>query len=360
MPRESYRDVHVDRALSNFSVACWQNTADFVAGKIFPAINVQHASDEFDYFPSGFWNRIHESRRAEEGVANQIGYGVSKKHYSCGENALRVFISDRKRANADSNRNLDLEATELVVRALLLGKEKEFVDRFLTPGVWGRDMSGVASSATSTTNDNFTQWDDASSDPVKLIGDLQVDMLLRGKRKPNTLLMTLDVWNALRNHPDFMGRVKYTGSIDNPARVTERTVGALFDVERIFIMQTVVNMALETVEDMEGKPATDDQFLAANTIWLGYVSPSNGLMSPTAAMQFFHNRYINQGANGGPAIRRYRETPAKKGEYIEGEMSMDQRVCAPDLGILMTNVISTPSAAGGDGGEDGGDEGEGD
>lgn len=338
MPRESYRDVHVDRALSNFSVACWQNTADFVSGKIFPAIGVQHASDEFDYFPSGYWNKIHESRRAEEGVANQIGYRSSKKHYSCGEDALRVFISDRKRANADSNRNLDLEATTLVTTSLLLSKEKEFVDRFLTPGVWGRDLTGAASGT--TTANTFTHWDDASSDPVKLIGDLQVDMLLRGKRKPNTLLMTLDVWNALRNHPDFMERVKYTGTIDDPARVTERTIGALFDVQRIFIMQTVVNMALETVEDMEGNPATDDQFLAANTIWLGYVSPSNGLMSPTAAMQFVHNRYINMGVNGGPAIRRYRSDPAIKGEYIEGEMSMDQRVCAPDLGILMTNVIS--------------------
>lgn len=353
MPRESYRDVHVDRALSNFSVACWQNTDDFVAGKIFPAINVMHASDEFDYYPSGYWNRIHETRRAEEGIANQVGYRVSKKHYSCGEDALRVFISDRKRANADSNRNLDMEATELVTRALLLGKEKDFVDRFLTAGVWGRDMTGTASTNKSPTSNNFIYWDDASSDPVKLIGDLQVDMLLRGKRKPNTLLMTLDVWNALRNHPDFMERVKYTGSIDNPARVTERTVGALFDVQRIFIMQTVVNMALETVEDMEGKPATKDQFLAANTIWLGYVSPSNGLMSPTAAMQFFHNRYIQQGVNGGPAIRRYRETPAKKGEYIEAEMSVDQRVCAPDLGILMTNVISNGSTSSGDGSEAG-------
>lgn len=336
MPRESYRDVHIDRALSNFSVACWQSTDDFVSGKIFPAIPVVHASDEYDYYPYGYFNRVHESRRAEEGVANQIGYRISKKNYSCGENALRVFISDKKRANADSNRNLDLEAVELVTRALLLGKEKEFTERFLTPGVWGRDLVGGT---------NFDQWDDASSDPVRLFGELTADMLLRGKRAPNTMLLTLDVWNALLNHPDILERVKYTGSMDNPAMVTRRTIAALFGVSRIFVMQTVINMAMETVEDMDGNPATDDQFLANNTVWIGYVSPTNGLMSPTAAVQFMWNRYIQSTSNGGPAVRRYRDTPAKKGEYIEAELSMDQRVTAPDLGILMTNVISSSNHA---------------
>lgn len=340
MPRQSYRDVHIDRPLSNFSVACFQDSKDFIASKIFPAMSVRHASDEYDYYPSGYWNRIHESRRTEEGKANQIGYQTSRKNYNCGENALRVFISDRKRANADNPQNLDFEATMLVTNALLLGKEKEFADTFLKTGQWGKDMTGIASGGTTPTSSQFIRWSDSASDPVKLVGDLQVDMLLRGKRRPNTMLMTLDVWNALKNHPDFIDRVKYTGTIQDPARVTERTVAALFDIERIFIMQTVVNNASETVEDQDGNPATLDAFLATKTIWLGYISPSNGLMSPTAAMQFLHDRYIPMGVQGGPAIRRYRETPAIKGEYIEAELSMDQRITAPDLGILLTDVIA--------------------
>lgn len=340
MPRQSYRDVHIDRPLSNFSVAHFQDTADFIASKVFPAISVRHASDEYDYYPSGYWNKIHESRRTEEGKANQIGYQTSRKNYNCGENALRVFISDRKRANADNPQNLDFEATMLVTNALLLGKEKEFADTFLVPGVWGKDLAGVAGGGTAPTGNQFIQWSDTASDPVKLIGDMQVDMLLRGKRKPNTMLMTLDVWNALRNHPDFIDRVKYTGTIENPAQVTERTVAALFGIDRIHVMQTVVNVATESVEDQNGNPATNDVFLATKTIWLGYVSPSNGLMSPTAAMQFIHDRYIPQGVQGGPAIRRYRETPAIKGEYIEAELSMAQVVTAPDLGVLMTDVIA--------------------
>lgn len=336
MPRESYKDVHVDRPLTNFSVAHFQDTSEFVGHKFFPAMSVNHASDEFDFYPSGYFNRIHDSKRAEEGVANSIGYKVTKKNYSCGEDALRTFISDRKRANADSQRRLDMEATELVTRALLLAKEKEFVDSFLTPGVWTTERQGVTGAPTPT---QFIKWSDAASTPIEDMGNLQVEMIRVGKRKPNKLLITLDVWNVLRNHVDIIERIKFGGSNDNPAKINMRAVAALFEVDSIEIMQTVVNVALEGVEDADGFPPTTDVFMASNTVLYAYVNPTVGLMSPTAGLTFLHNRYINQGLTGGPVVRRYLGVEGKKGEYIEAEMSLDKRVVAPDLGALLTDVI---------------------
>ena len=336
MPRESYRDVHVDRPMSNFSVAHFQNTAEFVGHRFFPSMTVNFASDEFDFYPSGFFNRIHDSKRAEEGVANSIGYRVTKKNYSCGENALRTFISDRRRANTDSQRMLDQEAAILVTNALLLDKEQEFVNAFMTPGLWSTDWTG---SATPTGTEQFLKWSDMASDPVRDMNNLQVELIRKGKRKPNKMLMTLDVWNVLRNHPDILERIKYTGSNNDPAKINLRAVAALFEVDEILIMQTVVNIALEGVEDADGLPPTIDEFMAANTVLYAYVTAQGGLMSPTAGLQFFHSRYIQHGLNGGPAIRRYSGVEGKKGEYIEAEMSMDRRAVAPDLGALLTSVI---------------------
>ena len=68
MPRETFRDVHVDRPLTNMSLHYIQNTADFIAHRFFPTVPVNNASDLFDYYPSGYFDRIHESRRAEEGI----------------------------------------------------------------------------------------------------------------------------------------------------------------------------------------------------------------------------------------------------------------------------------------------------
>ena len=337
MPNETFRDVHIDRPLTNFSVALFQDTTDFVSHRFFPRVPVVHASDLYDYYPSGYFNRIHESKRAEEGIANTIGYKVKQKSYQIGDDALRTFISDKKRANADNPMNLDRDGTALVTRALLLAGEQEFADRFLIPGVWTTDLTGV----TGTPGPNqFVQWDDAASTPVEDVGKIRLRMMLAGKRKPNKGLMTLDVYEVLKNHPDVLERIKYTGTMDDPARVQQRAIMALFELEELLIMQTVVNTAIEGIEDADGNPPTTDTFMKEGVFLLGYAPRVATLMSPVAGVTFMQTNYIPMGVDGGPSVRRYRETPAKKGEYIEAEYAKDQRVVAPDLGALMTNVVS--------------------
>ena len=337
MPRETFREVHIDRPLTNLSIAHFQSVTDFVSHRFFPVIPVLHQSDMFTFYPSGYFNKIHESKRAEEGIANSIGYRTTERAYSCGDDALRTFISDRKRANADSQRMLDTEAMILIVNSLLLSKEKWFVDAFMQPGLWSQNIAGVAAAPGAN---QILRWSDSASDPVADMLAIHKEGLRIGKRKYNKAIMTLDVYNVVRNHPDVMERIKYSHSAGNPAIATLNTLAQLFELEEILIMQTVLNTAPDGVEDpTTGLPPTTDIFMAENKILLGYVREGGGLMAPVAGATFVHNRYIPQGIQGGPAIRRYRDTPAKKGEYIEGEMSIDQRVTAPDLGCLITSVI---------------------
>lgn len=333
---ETYRDVHVDRPLTNLSVAHFQNTAEFVAHRFFPVVPVRFASDSFDYYPSGYFNKIHDTKRGEESKANSISYAVTSKNYSCGEDALRTFISDRKRANVDSQRRLDQEAAILVTNALLLKKEKNFVDTFMAENVWTTNFKGKASAPSSG---EFIKWSDAASDPVKDVSMARIEMIRVGKRRPTRGIMTLDVYETLRNHPDILDRIKYTGTSTSPAMASVRALAELFELQEILIMQTVVNMAADKIEDNSGNPTVNDTFLATGKFLLGYVEGGAGLMAPVAGATFVHNRYIGLGMNGGPAIRRYRENPAIKGEYIEGEMSIDQRVIAPDLGCLMLDCV---------------------
>lgn len=338
MPRETFRDVHVDRPLTNMSLHYIQNTADFIAHRFFPTVPVNNASDLYDYYPSGYFDRIHESKRAEEGIANTIGYKVSQRSYSVDEDALRTFISDKKRANADSSRRLDAEATALVTRALLLAKEKRFVETFMTTGLWTTNMVGKASSP-NPANNEFLKWTDANSDPIGDIAKIRMAMLKAGKHLPNKAIMTYDVYEAIRSHPDFMDRIKYTGTSDRPAMTHLKSMAELFELDEILLMKTMLNVAPETVEDSNGNPATTYEFMASKSILLGYVEPSVGLMSPVAGVNFAWNRYIGMGIQNGPVVRRYRENPAKKGEYIEAEMAQQFQMVAPDLGALMTDVI---------------------
>ena len=330
------QSVHYDQVLTNYSVACFNDSSNFIAHRIFPRVNVKHLSDKFDYYPAGYFMRINDERRAEEAVANRVNYNVSRKAYICEDYALRTFISDKKRANVDSQRQLDTEATRLVVESMKTAAEARFVKQFLTTGQWGADWTGAA--ATSISAREFMKFSDEASDPIKLFKELSKDMLLRGLRRPNTAIITRDVWDVLTEHPDIMDRIKFGGTPNAPAKISAAAVAALLELDRIEIMDSVYNAAPDGVVDENGLPPTEYQFLAQNKILLMNLDMRTGTMSANAAVTFVPN-WLGAGTNGAPVIRKYRESEAVRGEWIEGEWAYDQRIVCPDLGILLSDVI---------------------
>jgi hypothetical protein len=333
---QSYRGDHVDTLLSNFSVALWQDTDVFVGTRFFGVQNVAKASDLYDYYPQGVFNRAVKSARAEEGVANTVGYKKQTKAYSCGDDALRIFISDRKRANADNVDDLNMASTEAVVSALLLSKELTFKDNFLTAGKWGKDYTGGVDFPVSGTK----KWSDPTSDPIGDIIKERTDFVKRsGGRLPNKALMTLDVFDVVREHPNVLDRVSGGATTAMPAKVMRQKLAELLEVDELVVMQSIINNANDEVVDVDGNPVADNQFIAEGAFLLAYVDPRGGRMSPTAAATFVHNAYIPMGVKNGPAVRRYEGSPGQKGEYIEAEMSIDQKLVAPDLGSLWLSCI---------------------
>lgn len=333
---QTYRDVHVDALLSNFSVAHWQDTSRFVGTRFFPIVPVNKASDKYKFYPQGYFNRTAPTGRSEDGVANSIGYKSQERSYSCGDDAIRIFISDRKRANVDSQVNLDREATKVTTDTILLGKEQAFVDTFLTPGKWAKDYQGGVALPKSGTK----KWTDDTADPIGDVVAASTDFNLRsGGRRYNKGLITLDVYNILREHPAVLDRVKGGATTDKPAQVMLQGLAELMELDELVIMQSVVNMAVDGLEDSNGNPLVDNQFFAKGKMMLTYTEQTSGLYVPVAAATFVHNDYIPMGADRGPSVRRYRPQDGRKGEFIEAEMSIDQKLVSPDLGELWYDLV---------------------
>jgi len=333
---QSYRDVHVDTLLSNFSVALWQDTSVFVGTRFFGVQNVQKASDKFKFFKQGHFNRSVKTRRAEEGVANSVGYKTGEGSYSCDDDALRIFVSDRKRANADNQEALDQASTRVVMDSLLIAKEQEFVEKFLVPGQWAKDYNvGTDTLPGSGTNN----WSNASAEINEDVIKLREEFILQaGGRAPNKILMSLDVYNIVRLSPSILDLVSGGATTALPAKVMKEKLAQLFEVDEVVVMQSIINVANDEVEDGNGDPVATNQFMASGVFLMVYVDPMGGLMSPTAAATFVHSQYVPLGVDNGPAVRRYEGTPGQKGEYIEAEMSIDQKLVAPDLGMLLYNI----------------------
>lgn len=325
---------HVDRPLTNLSILLAQDTSQFIASKVGTMIPVTKESDLYTVYPQGYWNREYDSTRAEEGVANSVNYKTKNEPYAIGDKALRMFISDRKRANADSQFNLDREGMAMVTNSLLIGEELDFKDKFLTTGKWSLDLTGVAASPT---GNEFLKWSDAAADPVGDYKKFRRDFVKRsGGKMPNEISMTLDVFDTLTEHPSILDRIKTTG-VNMTAMVTRQALAALFEVDRINVIQTVVNQANDAVEDVNGDVAVDNQFLAEGLFLPIYTEPNGGLLSATAIGNFHLPAFT--GANLGPRMRRYRAVEGKDGEYIEGQIRVDRRIVAKDLGQLWSEVL---------------------
>lgn len=328
------RDWHVDRPLTNLSIALVQDTQQFIAPKVGTMIPVTKESDQYTFYPQGYWNRDYDSRRSEEATANSVNYKTTQKNYSIDDKALRIFISDRKRANADSQFNLDREGNMLVTNSLLIGEELDFKDKFLTTGLWSQDLQGVAASPT---GNQFLKFSDAGADPVGDWKTFRRDFVRRsGGKMPNEIQMTLDVFDTLTEHPSIIDRIKTTGA-NQPATISRQQLAALFEVETINVIQTIVNNANDAVEDAEGFPPVDNQFMAEGLFLASYIERTGGLMSATAIGNFFIPAFT--GANLGPRFRRYRAVEGKDGEYIEGQLRVDRRIVSPDLGQLWYDVL---------------------
>ncbi len=340
MPRETYADVHFDRPLTNISAAYFQDMSVFVSGRFFPMLSVQKASDTFDVYPQGYWNRVYESARGEESVANSITHKVASESYSVGDDALRYFISDKKRANIDSQRKLDMEATQIVTQAIALAKESQFADTYLKAGVWATDYAGKDSPAANNTA-QVHKWSDSASSPIEQVKAACKEIYLKSAgRKANKMIITYDVWIELTEHADLIDRVKYMGTNQNPGQVTMQAVAALFELDEILVMSSIANTALAQVEDSTtGLPAVKNEFLKTGTVLLGHVPKSVGLMTPCSGITFTWDAYIKHASMAGPAIRRYRPTDGRKGEYIEAEMSIDQKVVSKDMAAMFVDMV---------------------
>lgn len=336
MPSPVGSDLHVNVPLTNISVAYFQDQKNFVADKVFPIIPVDKQSNLFSKYSKSEWRKTNAQKRAPGTESVGTGYNVTRDSYFADVYAVHKDIADQDRAAADSEWQLDKDATNIVSQDLLLLREIGWSATFFKTGVWHTDLTGIASG---TPNANqFLQWDSASSDPIQQFATLQNQFIEQSGRKANKLVLGADAYNALKNHPDLIDRIKYT----QRGIVTTDLIATLLDVEQVYI--TYASQA--TGPDMDGADATDAD---ATYSWvsdsksalLAYAPPAPSLLTPSAGYTFNWRGYLGGNAQG-VRIKRFRMEHLEV-DRIEGAITYDQKVVCPDMGMFLSGVVA-PSA----------------
>lgn len=324
-----------NRYLTNMSMAFFANSGDYVATSIFPICPVDFSTGYYYIYNKGDLARDHVQRKPKFGKVPPAQMGHTDATYRCEVDQIIVGIDqigaqNYQRANVPPSIDPRRAKNRFVTDQQLLHLDITFANRFFKSGVWENEFTGIASGGTTASGSQFIKFSDANSDPIKFFDARKRQIRLDGRRMPNKLTLGYDTYLALKEHPDLLERVKYTGSTANPAQVNERVLAELFGVDEIKVLYATYNAAEEGQAD-------DMQFICEpDGALLSYTTPSPRIDEPSAGYIFTWDMLGN---GNYMATDVFEGEGGTHSEFMEGLLSTDMRKTCDDLACYLKACV---------------------
>ena len=305
----SINDVFVDPALTNVSVK--YSNDSFIADSVYPILEVAKKSGY--YFVYDKKNlKTYDSNRTGMSEANVIDYELTKTAYGpLNEHSLASFIEDDEIDQSDSPLEPRVDHTEFVTEALAIEREKDLAT----------DLANTALLTQNTTLSGTSQWSDyANSTPFTDIDTGHETIAKNAIKKANTAIMSLEVWNVLKNHPDLLDRIKWSQF----GVLTEDLFAQLIGVTKVLIGEAVYNSA------KEGQTASM-AFIWGKHLILAYITPAPSI------------RTVSFGYHLTLRGKRYMDRwddRVKKGEFVRINDYYKRVIVAVECAYLIKNAVA--------------------
>lgn len=322
MPQPTSSSVHVDRVLTDISIAYVQSEQNFIGTRVFPIVPVDKQTDKYFTYAKNDWLRD-EARFIADGDGPPLsGYTVSSDSYSCDVFGIGKKIGAQAMKNADAPLDLERDAALWSARKLLIKQERKFVTDAFATSVWATDSTPSVT------------WDDQTSDPINDLETGKQTILASTGFMPNTLVLGYKVFKRLRNHADIVERIKYSGSTASPAVVNTNALAQVFGVERVLV--AMANYAT----NKENETAATDFAATSTAALLCYVSPTPSLMAPSAGYTFAWRGV--SGDMGQTIATVNEEIPNTFGSRMIATIGgWDNKIVATDLGYFFSGAVAS-------------------
>lgn len=330
-------DVHVNRPLTNISIAYMQDQNSFVADSVFPNIPVTSQSDQYFTYNREDWNRDDVQERAPAAETAGSDYEIGTEGYFARVKGIHKDIPDQMLANQDSPLNLDQGATEFVTHKQLLHREVSWASRFFNEDAWLLNATGVNANPTARGDLNFRdnanrsllKWSDDGSTPIENLRDGMTQQQQLTGFRPNKLTLSRTVFDILVDHPAIVGRMD-RGQTAGAAMANRDAIAALLELDEVLVMEAIHNEAKKGGVE-------NNQFIAGNNALLTYSPRAPSLMTPSAGYTFSWTGYLGAGDRGIRVKRFYLDSKAST--RVEAEQAFDQKVVAKDMALFFKDII---------------------
>ncbi len=318
MAIQKQSDVHVDAVLSNLVLA--YGRAEMVASQILPKITVDKDTGKYYVWAR---NNINISglntRREDRAFAMEINLDVTMSDYSMEQHALRDFLPDTIRKNADSVLNIRQAYAQQVVDIMDLVKEKAVADLVFD----ANQYAATTNKLTLSGNDRWNQISQTASDPKEDINTAQLSVLKTAGVWPMTLVIGVELYNKLKRHATILSSVQYVQRT-GINYVTDSELCDYLGVSKIIVGKAVYNSASEGLTAVNA-------FVWNTHALLFYEPPSGGGINVPAFGYEFRPSHT------GRTVSRYTEN-GRLGEWVEVNEKRFLKLTFPAAGFLFINA----------------------
>lgn len=201
---------------------------EHVGHTLFPTVSVQVSGGQVLEFGKESF-KLYQARRAPGTATKRIQFGYLGKSFSMVQDALegqvpREYLRDASRAPGV---DLGQRAINSTMRALSLTLEFDQATLATTAGNYDADHT--------MTLTGVDKWSDGASDPAGDIDTGKEAVRASVGVYPNTLLLSAQAFNVIKEHPKVVERFKYT-SRDS---VTPDMLSALWDLKQVVVGKAV-------------------------------------------------------------------------------------------------------------------------
>ena len=201
---------------------------EHVGHTLFPQVPVQVSGGQVLEFGKESF-KLYQARRAPGSATKRVQFGYLGKSFALVQDALegqvpREYLRDASRAPAV---DLGQRAINSTLRALSLTLEYDQASLATTASNYDSDHKTILSGT--------DKWSDAGSDPAGDIDTGKESVRATVGVYPNTLVLSAQAFNAVKEHPKVVERFKYT-SRDS---VTPDMLAALWDLQQVVVGKAV-------------------------------------------------------------------------------------------------------------------------
>ena len=232
----------IDPILSE--IAQGYKNPDMVGLNLFPAVPVMQRGGKIISFGKEDF-ALYNTIRAPGANTKRVQFGYASGNYTLEQHALEAVAPWElmQEASIAAQINLATMSVRKVQNIIALRLEKAQADIATTAASYAAGNK-VTLSGTS-------QWSDytGTSNPSKDIETAKEAIRQQIGRPGNTVILSAQAMKALRQHPQIIDRIKYTGR----DVVTVELLAALWGVDRVVVGGAVYSDAPGTIADVWGK-----------------------------------------------------------------------------------------------------------